>query len=156
MSVSIKLKKLIDEMQCQMDEFTTYFNKKTGEFISVSDEEFRAAEEGEDNENNFELEEEGVKIAVDILENSDDYIELPSQYEIHEYTMIERFCLAVENDKDRNVLMIAIKGSGAFRRFEAMIQELGIEDDWFKFKDNEYQEIAIEWCNDNGIKFEDS
>jgi hypothetical protein len=154
MSTPIKLKELIDEMQCQIEEYTQYFNKKTGEFVSVSDDEFRAAEEDEDNENIINIEEDGVQIAVDILENSDDYSELPSKYDIDEYDIMERFCLSIENNKNRNALSNAMKGSGAFGRFKDMIGELGIEDDWYHFKDEEYKKIAIEWCNDNGIKFE--
>jgi predicted phosphoadenosine phosphosulfate sulfurtransferase len=155
MSVTVKLKDLIEEMQIQIDEYTTYFNKKTGEFVSISDKEFQAAEEKEDNESFFDVEEEGVKIAIDILENSNDYIEVPSKYDIHEYDIMKRFCLSLENDKDINVLLIAIRGAGAFRRFKDMIHELGIEEDWYKFRDEKYKEIAIEWCNDNGISFEE-
>lgn len=167
MGASVKLKALIDEMQCQMDEWTSYFNKKTGEIVSVSDEEFQAAEEGyaeeedgetEDNEDFEELldvDKDRVKLAADILENRSDYIELPSKYDINEYEIMERFCLSIEDEKESNILLIAIKGSGAFRRFQEMIRQLGIEDDWYRFRDEEYKAIAIEWCNDNEIKYEE-
>lgn len=154
MSASVKLKELIDEMQCQMDEWTTYFNKKTGEFVSISDEEFRIAEEDEENSSLYDVDEDRIQIAVEILEGSDDYIELPSKYEIDEYDIMENFCLAVTNEKNKNYLLNAIRGSGAFRRFKNLIRELGLEDDWYRFKDEAYKEIAIEWCNDNEIKFE--
>jgi hypothetical protein len=169
MNTAVKLKELIDEMQSQMDEWTTYLCKRTGEFVMISDEEFRAAEAKIDDEDNeaedemdiedddgfLDVDEDQVKIAIDIMENYDDYIKLPSQYEIHEYEIMERFCWSIANEKERNILSIAIKGSGAFRRFKDMIRELGVEEDWYTFKDEEYKEIAIEWCNDNGIKYEE-
>ena len=67
--------------------------------------------------------------------------------------MMERFCLSVQNDRDRKFLLIAIKGSGAFRRFKDMIRELDIEDDWYRFMNAEYKVKAIEWCNENGISY---
>ncbi len=36
-----------------------------------------------------------------------------------------------------------------------MIRELGLEDDWYRFRDEAYKEIAIAWCDDNGIIFEE-
>lgn len=157
MNVSVKLKRLIDEMDGQMDEYSTYFNTKTGDFVLVSDEAFRIAEEDEDEESTgfMDVEEDEVQLAVDILENPDDYIELPSKYDIHEYDIMERFCMSVENEKNRKILLIAIKGSGAFRRFKEMVRELGMEDQWYRFKDEAYREKAIEWCNENGLTFEE-
>jgi hypothetical protein len=155
MSGPVKLKGLIEAMQWQMDEYTTYFHKKSGEFVSISDAEFRAAEAAENEVNFLDVEEDGVKIAIDMLENSADYIELPSSYDIHEYEMLKRFCLAVENDQAKNILLIAIKGTGAFRRFKEMIRELGMEDDWYRFRDEAYKEIAIDWCKANSIIFEE-
>jgi hypothetical protein len=154
MTASVKLKELIDEMQSQMEEWTIYFNKKTGELVAISDEEFRAAEEDDDEDKgSFDMDEDRVQMAMEILEDSDDYVELPSEFDIHEYDIMERFCLSVKNDKDRKVLLIAIKGSGAFRRFKDMVCELGMEEDWYRFKDEEYKVKAIEWCIENGIRY---
>lgn len=154
MNASVKLKELIDEMQSQMDEWTSYFNKKTGEIVSISDEEFRAAEDDDEDEESFyDIDNDRVKTAMEILEDSDDYVKLPSKFDIHEYDIMERFCLSVKNDKDRKFLLIAIKGPGAFRRFKDMVRELGIEEDWYRFKDEEYKVKAIEWCNENGIRY---
>ena len=154
----VKLKELADEMQSQMNEWTTFLNKKTGEFVPVSDDELRIAEDGEDVGNAFslvEIDEDRVKMAEDILDNSDDYIELPSRFDIDEYDIMERFCESIKNGRDRDALLIAIKGSGAFRRFKEIVRRFGLEDDWYRFKDEAYQELAIEWCNENGILFEE-
>ncbi|MHC4632348.1 MAG: UPF0158 family protein, partial [Planctomycetota bacterium] len=47
------------------------------------------------------------------------------------------------------------KGRGAFRRFNDAIRDYGIADDWYKYRDDALKEIAIEWCEENGIEFDD-
>jgi len=41
----------------------------------------------------------------------------------------------------------------AFRRFKDLIQRYGIADDWYKYRDNRYRGIAIQWCEENDIKY---
>jgi hypothetical protein len=47
---------------------------------------------------------------------------------------------------------IVIRGCGAFRRFKDKIILLGVEDDWYKFKDEALKKIAVEWCETNEIE----
>lgn len=81
-------------------------------------------------------------------------IELPTQYEINEYSMIEEFIETIEDVRVYNQLQIAINGRGAFRRFKDTCINFDIIEDWYKFRDEKYKEIAIEWCNDNNINYE--
>ena len=48
----------------------------------------------------------------------------------------------------------SIKGNGAFRIFKDKIYRHKIENEWYKFKDNALNEIAIDWCKSNKIKYE--
>jgi len=48
-----------------------------------------------------------------------------------------------------------IHGSGAFRRFKDTIYRYKIEEDWFKFKDEAYKEIAIAWLESHGFAYAD-
>ena len=54
-----------------------------------------------------------------------------------------------------DTLYSLIKSSGAFRRFKDAIQDYGIADDWYKYRNKALKEIAIEWCEENGIEFDD-
>lgn len=81
-------------------------------------------------------------------------IGLPTQYEINEYSMMEEFIETIEDVRLYNQLKIVINGSGAFRRFKDTCINFDITRDWYKFRDEKYKKIAIEWCNDNNIKFE--
>jgi hypothetical protein len=80
-------------------------------------------------------------------------LSLPSQFDIHEYEIMERFCLSLEDERLSDELLYQIRGSGAFRRFNEAIYRYGIEQDWFQFKEQAYGEIAIAWLEDHGIAY---
>ena len=84
----------------------------------------------------------------------DEYIELPTKYDIDEYSMMENFIETVEDKRLYNQLYIAISGKGAFRRFKDTCINFDIINDWYKFREEKYKELAIEWCKDNNIEYE--
>jgi hypothetical protein len=53
----------------------------------------------------------------------------------------------------REELVDAIHGSGAFRMFKDRIRRLGVEKDWYAFRDAALKEIAVEWCKEHQIAF---
>jgi hypothetical protein len=152
MAPSVKLKDIVEELTLQFDEYTSYLNRQTGEVISVSNEELRAAEEEEPLDHFPEWQHDAIRIANDILE-TDHYLPLPTKFDIHEYRIMERFCRSVEDDEVRDALCNAIRGRGAFRYFKDKIHEYGIADDWYQYRDDELREIAIAWCDENGISY---
>lgn len=82
----------------------------------------------------------------------DEYISLPTKYNIDEYNMMEEFIETIEDGRTYNQLYIAISGKGAFRRFKDTCINFGIIDDWYKFREEKYKELAIKWCKYNNIK----
>ena len=80
---------------------------------------------------------------------------LPTKYEIHEYSMMEDFIETIEDVKLYNQLCIAINGPGAFRRFKDTCINFEVIENWYKFRDRKYKEIAINWCKENNIGFEE-
>jgi len=82
-------------------------------------------------------------------------IMLPTRYDINEYSMMKDFIETIDDAKLYNQLCIAINGSGAFRRFKDTCINFEIIEDWYKFRDKKYKEIAIEWCKDNSINYEE-
>ena len=153
MAVVISLRDLISEMQMLSDEHRTFLNKVTGEFIIISNDDFRMAESDEADELS-EWRDEIIQDAKEVL-SSDDYLEIPSKFDIHEYEIMERFCLSVPDVETSDVLLRKIRGSGAFHRFKTTIYRYGIEKDWFKFRDEAYKEIAISWLESNGLSYKD-
>lgn len=50
-------------------------------------------------------------------------------------------------------LQTLIQGKGAFRRFKDYCFESNIIQDWYKYKEQKYKEIAIEWCKQNELEY---
>ena len=84
---------------------------------------------------------------------NDSSISLPGQYEINEYKIIKDFIETIKDNQMKNQLLIVIQGTGAFRRFKDYCFEMDIIQDWYKFRDERYKEIAIDWCKQNELDY---
>lgn len=155
MAISVKLDDIIEGMEFQSDERHSFLDKRTGEVVSLSDEEIQAAEDDEPIEDFPEWQQDLIKIAKEILQETGDHVGLPSKFDIDEYSIMERFCLSIDDSEISDTLYSLIKGSGAFRRFKDALYEYNLSDDWYKYRDNRLKEIAIEWCQENGVEFEE-
>jgi hypothetical protein len=151
-ALRVKLSDIIEGMDLQSDECFSYLNTATGEVIAVTTEELRVAEEEAPLEDFPDWQHEAIRIARDIVE-TDRYLPLPDRFEIHEYQIMERFCLSVDDDDLRDDLCDAIRGRGAFRRFKDRVQAYGIAEDWYRYRDAALREMAIAWCEAHGIAY---
>lgn len=153
MSIQVKLKDIIEEMEIQFEESRSLLNTKTGEFVLITSEDLRAAEDEKPFDHLSEWEQENRMIALDVVENFENYLELPTKYEVNEYEIMENFCLTESDQRKKESLLRAIKGKGAFRRFKDKIIDFEIEDQWYSYRDECFKQIAIEWCKENKINF---
>ncbi|MEW6196523.1 MAG: UPF0158 family protein [Bacteroidota bacterium] len=149
----IKLESVIEQLEFASDMNKSFFNKITGEIHLIPEELERHAEQNIDDDFMAEWEKELIPIVKDINQNPDHYIPFPSQFDINEYEIMERFCLSLQDEKLREEMYSSIKGSGAFHRFKNNIHNYRIAEDWYKYKDEALKEIAIEWCKDNNIDY---
>jgi hypothetical protein len=152
MAVQVKLKDIIEGLEFQADEWFSYLNTTTGEVVSVTTEELRAAEEEAPLEDFPAWQHEAIRIARDIVA-TDHYLQLPDRFEIHEYSIMERFCLSVDDEDMRDDLCDAIRGRGAFRRFKDRMQLYGMAEEWYHYRDAALREIAVAWCEEHGIPY---
>jgi len=150
MGIIVKLRDIIDGMQMQSGTLEAYLDKRTGEVIPVSEDELAAAEEGELTSDSPAWQREAVQKAREIL-TTQHYIPLPDPCDINEYGMMQDFCYGVEDDKIRNLLLIMIKGPGAFSRFKAALDEFNLTEKWYQYRDEAFRQIALSWCEANGI-----
>ena len=88
----------------------------------------------------------------DEYDEDDDYIDLPDSYDINEYRMMENFVYSLPKGKNQTILYNAIQGRGAFRRFKDKLNDIGMAKTWFAYRDQQYKEIALEWCEENDIE----
>ncbi len=150
----VKLDRIIEEMSLQSNEVAAYLNRKTGKIEVISKEYISIAERGTSLDGHPDWQQEILKICQDILYGND-YISLPSSFEIHEYNIMEKFSLSIENEKISDALYYAIKGKGAFRRFKETIHRFGIVDEWYSYRSEVLKGIAINWCGQNGIEYDE-
>jgi len=152
MSITVKLQDVIDALEASAEELSHYLDKRTGEIFLVTSEEMEAAEEDELISDYPDWQQEGILKAREILQ-ANDFVELPTQFDIHEYKIMEDFCLAFADRQAGEQLLRLIKGSGAFRRFKNAIQSMGVEAAWYEYRGTEIERLAIEWLEQEGIDY---
>ncbi|WP_066074643.1 UPF0158 family protein [Neobacillus soli] len=153
MSIQINLKDIIEEMEIQFEESRSLLNITTGEIVLVTSEDLSAVEDEKTFDILPEWEQENKMIAIDVVENFENYIELPTKYEVNEYEIIENFCLTVSDQRKQESLLRAIRGKGAFRRFKDEIIDFEMEEQWYSYREECFKQIAIEWCQENKINY---
>lgn len=152
MTLPVKLKDVVDTFDEAGDEVSHYLDKRSGEIFLITVEELSAAEEDEPLTDYPEWQRESLLKAREILA-SDDFVQLPTQFDIHEYSIMERFAIEYEDRRTSAELLRSIKGKGAFRRFKNTLLDLDIQDAWYEFRRQEFEQIAIEWLEDEKIPY---
>jgi hypothetical protein len=153
MTLIVRVRDVVNEMDVLSDEHHAYLNQRTGELITISNEEIRAVEEGHDIEAYPGWQQQLIQQASRILD-SDDYLLLPSKFELNEYSIMERFCYSVADLVLSNELLYQIRGAGAFRRFKDAIYRYDLVDEWYRYRQKALEQMAIDWLEANGIGYE--
>ncbi len=171
MPAKIYLQNIVDGMDMQSDEVHMFLDITTGEVVHVAQEtlddieaedpsaEGDSADGGEAAPPNplrpqpdWYLDE--LKLTRGVVANEGArYLALPDRFDIHEYNIMESFANSLGNTDAADRLLSALRGSGAFRRFKNTLYYLGIEKQWFDYKREAFEEIAIAWCEDHNLEF---
>jgi hypothetical protein len=151
-TVRVTVGDVVREMEVVDDDIVVYFNTRTGEFVPVSGEEARLVESDFADDDLPDWQKDLLPKVQEALE-SEDYIALPDRFEIHEWAIMRDFSASLDDEEVSTRLLNAIHGSGAFRYFRDLIREIGIENDWYRFRDEALSRIAIRWLEENGIPY---
>jgi len=80
------------------------------------------------------------------------YRQIPQQDSHAGYGDMADFIASLEDDRAREVLAVAIQGSGAFRRFkDALARNPDLEASWYTFRDARTLERLLEWLEEEEI-----
>lgn len=137
--IVVSLKDVTDKLEEASDHWEQYLNVDTGEFEALPDGMYVEPDE--------EL--------VEKIEGSDSYVRLPNQYDIHEYSIMERFAEEMPEEQKQTRLFRALRGRRPYRHFKDEINMLGIAEAYYSFLYSALIGIAREWCEDNGIPYRD-
>lgn len=138
-NVRVPLQVVMDAVESADNEWNQFLNIETMEAVSVPESLFL---------DNFGDEYRKLSDMIEEGFNSR-FFRLPSPYDIHEYSMMERFIGSLPDGAIRDRLENAIRRRGAFRRFKDGIYRLDMEQEWYDFRENAYREIAVERCEDH-------
>lgn len=155
MRLPVRLSEIIDAIDIPNEELASYLNRKTGDIITVSEEEISAAEEEDPLDDYPEWQRDNILIAKEFLDNEKDYLALPTKYDLDEYRLMEKFSLSLEDRKASDILCRAIIGKGAFRRFKDTLNRLDLADQWYAYRGDAIRQIAVDWCELNKIQWQD-
>src|ERR1017187_7773642 len=155
MAVTVQLKDIVDALEMQFDEYSSYLDLDSGKVETVSKDLLREAEEpaGDEGPDLPEWQAPEWEIAKRIV-STDRFKSLPTKYDVNEWEIMRDFADSVESEKIGEELQRAIHGVGAFRDFKDTLWRRGIEKKWFEFRDEALQSIAREWCEEEGIACE--
>ena len=153
MPAIVSLRDVIEEMDLSSDEATAYINQKSGGLITLTDELLAMAEDPDKAAEAAEWQKDFLAKAREVAA-SEDFIPLPSKFDIHEWSIMERFARSITDAAVSDELDAAVHGRGAFRRFKDAVHRLEIADEWYRFRDGALEEIAVEFLEAQGIAFQ--
>lgn len=151
MSKVISLRDIIAAFEAASDDCTSYLDPETGEIIVVTEEERALAEDTRWDEAPDWQREMMPKIRAAL--DGDRFLELPDRFDIHEWSIMERFSRAQKIERIRSELLNAIHGAGAFRAFRNAIGRLGLEQSWYRFRDEALADLARSWLEEHKLQY---
>jgi hypothetical protein len=149
----LKLNDIIEAVQCQAEDGFSCIDTQTKTVCLITEEAMDYVESGGDYP---EWMEDMVQEAKSYLGAKDEgrYVLLPEKYDIDEYRMMESFAMSFKDKNQREKLLIAIQGKGAFGRFKNTVEYLGVSDSWYRYRDEQYEAYIKDWIDYADIKLE--
>jgi hypothetical protein len=155
MPIEVKLDAIMEALELADDSTSSYLDVETGEVCSITEEQLRLAD---DPLTSLDALPDWLREVVELARSIQGhagrrYLALPSKFDVHEWAIMDRFTETLKDDRTRNDFHNAIHGAGAFRRFKYLLTQYSLWDDWDRFKQDELRQLAIEWCEENGVAF---
>lgn len=150
--ITVSINEIVEGMEFQLEDASSFINLLNGEVITIENEEMQAAEDNEPIDSFPDWQQEFIMAAKEIISN-DDYLSLPTNEEISEYVIVKDFCFQIPDKRIKSIMIKAIKGRGAFRRFKEYIYRFNIEMDWFSYRHEKLKTVAEEWCKKNKLNY---
>ncbi len=158
MNATAKLSDLMDTLVFDSPDYITRYDRELGRMVIVEESVLRSMEEDDKEalEGLLKWQEEQVEIArAMVADTGDRFVAPPDRFEFHEYRHMERFIGSLADETAAEQLWRAIKGKGAFRYFKDTLHRLGLQDQWYRYRDRAMKEFVINWAQENQVPFTD-
>jgi hypothetical protein len=155
MPAIVRLNDIVDALEMQLDESSSYLDLDTGQVETVSHDLLGAAEESDDDEEPDlpAWQKHEWEVAKRIV-STNRFRKLPTKFDVHEWAIMQDFSCSMKSARIREELLHAIHGAGAFRMFKATLRRHNIDQAWFAFRAEVLRRIALNWCEKNHIVWE--
>lgn len=150
--LKVNLSDVIECIEFEGELLQHYYNKNTGIIIYIEDSN-TATYKADDihNLDRFEDWEKELIFSInDFRENPSDYIQLPSHEDINEYGMMIEFFNNIGNKELKNKIL---NNKDSFRELRQSIENEGVINEWYDYREDAERNLAIKWCNDNNIVY---
>jgi hypothetical protein len=151
--MKVSLQDIVDALEFLTDEHFNYVDRQTGEVEMVSREVLGIAEEGGTIDELLGWQEHEFEIAEALFADWDRFAKLPTKYDVNEWEIVREFAESAEPERLSEELQDAIHGARAFRCFKDTLRRYRREKDWYAYRDESLRQIAIDWCEENGIEY---
>ena len=145
MGKQVSIKRMIAAMDLPCPTWESYLDPETGEIVTITDEHRTglATRIGDSQERDL------VREALE----SDHFLMLPDQYEIHEWSIMQHFAQTQRNADVRHELLSGLHGDEPYRAFNASVEAYGLEEGWAAFREKALEQIARSWLEHYGIAY---
>jgi hypothetical protein len=151
----VDLEKFLETLDLANDLFVTFIDPDTGEVFWFQEDLIRRAKEwdGESSLDDEGWEAEDIRKIKPLLAKKNRWIEMPTQFDADEYSMMVDFANDQSDEAIQDDLLDAISGKGAFRRFKDAVRRLGVDEKWYAFRDEAFRVFAKNWLEDEGLTY---
>ena len=153
MNTAVHLSNIVERLRTSFPWTTFYFDRRTGEIIPITFDDFHQAERPFLIEYESDGKPDAKQIARAVLNGDERYVEMPSPSDYDEHSIMERFCFSIEDDRISQLLSESLRGREGVAQFEQAINRLGVIEEWYGYLVLELRWIAKQWCENNDIDF---
>ena len=147
---AVSLREILDGMEMSSDAFRSYVDPDSGRVVTISDDDEALLERDELPEDLPAWQQDSMaelkKLDLERL------LPLPDRSDIHEWAIMKQFADAVSQPEQREALLDAIHGKGAFRAFRRELERLRLGDAWREHRDLAFRRIAEDWLKAHGLE----
>jgi len=158
MNATAKLTDLIGALEFESPDYITRYDRQEGRIVMVEECVLRSVEQGDEDVPEglpkWQQEQHDTARAME-ADFGERFIAPPSRFEFHEYSHMERFIGSVEDESASEQLWRAIKGKGAFRYFKDTLHRLGLQDEWYRYREKAMKKFVIDWAEENKVPYTD-
>jgi hypothetical protein len=154
MSGYVSLARFIDHIQSSNDQTVSYMDRETGSFQQFNKQEVELFDLGA-GIGNLPGWQQAIYDQYHQVEESERYIRLPSNWEMHEVEVMADFFDKIAHTALDAELLNHTRVSGSLTRFHAALKRHQLEEAWQHFRNLTFKQIACDWLKTYKIPYVD-